>query len=173
MAADSSGELFRTIHGSNLYGLAHENSDLDLYIVTTEDDGHAHQRVVDGIDSTTVGFTTFLRLALSGSHQSCEALFSTEKVYTAEGEVFRPMLESMRVTGADVFTKYERTIKKFCFLDEKRRRHAVRLAFNLRGLREEGRFDPKLASAELQAVRSLAAAFEGQELWNLLRDYSD
>lgn len=160
-------ELFRTEHGSHLYGLANENSDRDIFIVTSNRGRHAHQSVNGDDDVVTVGMTTFLRRCMEGSHQSCEALFSGRKLYSEEGLKYKPMFESMQVTGKDVFAKYERTIRKFAFGDFKRRRHAGRLKLNLNDLRDYGRFDPTLTDREIALVNRMAR-FEGEELLNAL-----
>jgi hypothetical protein len=65
-------------------------------------------------------------------------------------EKWAPFIESLRVTGPEVFAKYERTITKFCCGDFKRRRHAVRLSFNLADLRESGRFDPEMSLTQVR-----------------------
>lgn len=151
-----SGEVFRTVHGSHLYGLAHEGSDMDTFIVTFEDRGRARQTMTGLDDTVRVGWRTFLERAMSGSHQSCEALFSRQKVWTPAGLHLLPIIEGVRVSGGDVFEKYERTIKKFAHGPYKKRRHAARLARDLRWLREHGRFDPELTEEEKREMRLLA-----------------
>ena len=101
-----SGEVFRTVHGSHLYGLAHEGSDMDTFIVTFEDRGRARQTMTGLDDTVRVGWRTFLERAMSGSHQSCEALFSRQKVWTPAGLHLLPIIEGVRVSGGDVFEKY-------------------------------------------------------------------
>lgn len=149
-------DVFTTPHGSRLYGLHHANSDCDTYTVTFNGNGQANHRVTEEFDAVRVDWRTFLKLASSGSHQSCEALFSRQKVWTPEGESLRPLIEGMYVTGSDVFEKYERTIKKFSHGDYKRRQHAVRLAMNLTGLRTHGRFDPELTEEQKRYARMMA-----------------
>lgn len=163
--------IFSTVHGSHLYGLAHEGSDRDTFIVTTSSANKARQRVsANGIDQVSVGLDLFLARVFDGSHQSVEALFSPYKVWGAsESAVFyRSYLESLRITGRTVFEKYERTIKTFCFGDFKRRRHAGRLALNLANLRVEGRFNPVLTPFQRDYVDRCAELYEGQELWEYL-----
>lgn len=158
-------ELFRTIHGSRLYGLAHAGSDTDVFVVTSSSrPGARHGFLPDGTDCSTRGLDQFLAHAASGSHQNVEALFSPFKEWTVEGLPYRPMIESMRVAGADVFDKYERTIRKFAHGDLKRRRHAARLALNLASLRATGRFDPVLPPQEAARITRLAQRLEGAAL---------
>ena len=91
-----------------------------------------------------------------------EALFSPRKVWGDES--FRPLIESMRVTGPDVFAKYERTIRKFAYGDFQRRRHACRLSLDLAGLRHSGRFDPVMTGAATLLATKYAERFEGDAL---------
>lgn len=161
-------EIFRTIHGSHLYGLAHEGSDLDTFIVTDSAYLHAHQTVVNGTDVVRVGFNTFFSRALGGSHQSVEALFSPYKMWNPDFSHLIPFIESAVVCGGPVYEKYERTIHKFSFGDFKRRRHAVRLSQNLAGLRELGRFNPVMTEGEIAAANTLAQGLEGEPLWKTL-----
>ena len=64
------GVIFETVHGSHLYGWAHEGSDYDVFRVLSRYTTGARQTHVDGIDLVTVGINKFLERALSGSHQS-------------------------------------------------------------------------------------------------------
>ena len=160
--------IFSTIHGSGLYGLAHEGSDYDVFMVTDSTRKKvSHRMELDHefdtvVDTTEVGIDAFLRNAWSGSHQSVEALFSRRKVWVNQD--YRAMIEGARVGGAEVFAKYERTIKKFCYGDFKRRRHAVRLRFNLEGLRNEGRFNPEMTGTEIAFANAAANVLKGDAL---------
>ena len=155
--------IFTTVHGSRLYGFAHGGSDYDAFTVTDERDRKLRQVVTGNEDRTTVGIDYFLELAFSGSHQACEALFSPVKEWgTTYG--YRPMLERIRIGGGEAFAKYERTIRKFCYGDLKRRRHAIRLAHNLADLREYGRFNPRTTEAVARDWAWLAERYEGDDL---------
>lgn len=159
--------IFETVHGSHLYGWAHEGSDMDIFRVTTSTSPKARQEFVDGVDIVTVGLDTFLARALAGSHQSVEALFSRRKVWY--NDTYRSMLTHTKVCGSEVFEKYERTIKKFCYGDFKRRRHACRLRLNLRELRMYGTFDPEVDQPASVLANAYAKLYEGDELWSALR----
>jgi hypothetical protein len=161
-------EIFSTVHGSHLYGLAKEDSDMDVFTVTDSTSPRAYQTVLHGLDSTTVGLNTFLVRALGGSHQSVEALFSPYKIWNPDFEQFKPFIENAVVCGPAVYEKYERTVRKFCFGDFKRRRHAVRLRWNLRDLRVMGRFNPVMTEAEKRKATDVAKRMEGEELWKSL-----
>lgn len=159
--------IFETVHGSHLYGLANENSDRDVFFVTDSErrrSQHSYNESL-GLDQVRVGLTTFLRRASEGSHQSVEALFSPLKTY--HQPEYRDMIESYRVFGSEVFAKYERTIKKFCYGDFKRRRHACRLTLNLAELRKQGRFNPVMTDLEITMCNKFAT-LEGNELRKML-----
>lgn len=161
--------IFTTIHGSHLYGFAHEGSDVDRFTVTDSTRKRARQTIGDE-DHVRVGINTFLIRALGGSHQSVEALFSPYKEWNEDFAYMKPFLDNMVVCGSEVYAKYERTIKKFCYGDFKRRRHACRLFLNLRELRQSGRFNPRLDEDQIQYVNSMAMARSNDDLARLLLD---
>ena len=160
-------ELFRTIHGSHLYGLNHEDSDTDIFIVTDSTKKSAQHKVTDEYDYSTRGLGWFMHQAFSGSHQSVEAMFSPYIEYSKEGEKYRSMIESVRINGPDVIEKYERTIKAFCFGNLKKRRHAIRLNINLYQLKTIGRFNPRLSEQEIDII-NLYSTYEDEELLKFL-----
>lgn len=161
--------IFETIHGSHLYGFAHEGSDRDYYRVYEGDGDTLHQSITDGVDVVRGDLAAFVLRAESGSHQSCEALFSQEKRWgPGMQEKWGPYLNGFRVSGGEAFAKYERTIRKFCFGDFKRRRHAVRLSWNLQDLRAYGRFNPRLTEAQVDAATFGAVTVQGEDLWYAL-----
>lgn len=162
--------IFKTVHGSALYGLAHKDSDLDVYEVY---EGSAARLVHDyqarltgpGLDTVRGSVEAFVRRAASGAHQSVEAMFSRQKEW-APGmfEKWGAYVEGFRVTGGEAFAKYERTIRSFCYSDFKRRRHAVRLAFNLHSLRKHGKFNPELDGIQITLANRLAELYGGDDL---------
>lgn len=155
--------IFETIHGSHLYNLAHEGSDRDMYYVFS-DSRRARQSVHGDDDVVRVGWDDFLDKALSGSHQSLEALFSPVKVW--HDERYRPYIENIIVPAGPVRGKYMRTIKKFAYSDFKRRRHALRLALNLQELTVHGRFNPQLDPMTADIISTIADAYEGDRLYD-------
>lgn len=157
---DPSTVILETIHGSRLYGLAHEDSDHDIFRVVA----HRNRALVtfkDGIDFREFSLHKFLEYVYTGAHQSCEALFSPVAYVHP---FYAPMFAGMKVTGPAAFSKYRRTIRAFSYGDRKKRRHAVRIGISLAGLRSEGRFNPQLTAAEIALVKDLADRFEGDEL---------
>lgn len=167
------GELiFRTQHGSHLYGFEHADSDEDWYEVY-EGKGRKLTQHTDGtLDVVKGDLEAFLIRAASGSHQSAEAIFSKSKAW-APGmeEKWGPLLANFRIAG-EAYSKYERTIKKFCYGDFKRRRHACRLAINLWEMRVSGsgRFNPRIHPVDRTLCEGYARAFEGDELLAQLQD---
>jgi hypothetical protein len=158
--------VFSTVHGSRLYGFAHERSDFDTFTVDLSRSIKTRQTIDDdGNDRVRVGVWHFLDLATSGSHQSVEALFSPVKEWGPAADQYRPMLEHMHIGGADVTSKYERTIRRFAHGDFKRRRHAVRLALNLEDLRFSGRVTSvRLSPWRAAYCADLATKFKGDAL---------
>lgn len=155
-------KIFETVHGSHLYGFAHEGSDVDLFRVTDSTRMKSIHKYEDGIDVTEMGVYQFMELAYSGSHQSVEALFSRQKVWYSDK--YRSWIEGSFIRGPEVYDKYSRTIKKFSFGSFKKRRHAARLSRDLYQLRKFGRFNPELKPFEITLSTEYATLFEGDEL---------
>jgi hypothetical protein len=154
--------LFKTKHGSLLYGLAHADSDEDWFTVVTKKDGttnHTRKRyathvIVDGQDSVVVDFGTWLVGCVSGVPQFCEAMMSQEPVVDKIAE-FR----ANYVFGAGVYEKYMRTIKSFALSEDegiKKRRHALRLALNLQSIGRYGKFNPRLSQSDIDYITRMA-----------------
>jgi len=164
--------LFKTVHGSRLYGLNHAGSDEDFYTVVskvkTKRAKYARQSIVDGVDSMTMDIGTWLRYCEMGVPQALEAMFSSMPIVDHIG----PLRAQYRV-GTGVYERYLRTMKSFALNDEadeqkayKKRRHAIRLAYNFREMREVGRFNPTLTPVH-RAVCNLSAEREGQQVYEL------
>lgn len=160
--------LFKTRHGSHLYGLNHADSDEDFYTVLERPRGRrykwAKQSIVDGEDSLRVDLPTWLRLCEKGVPQALEAMFSTEPM-----EDNLPFLRASYRAGGEVRRTYARTITNFVYTDEfKRRRHAVRLAYNLNDLLKYGRFNPRMTPGQIEIANSLALDYHGEGLLDKL-----
>lgn len=160
---EPSTTILVTVHGSHLYGLDHSKSDVDFFRVVASREGVV-QWIRGEFDYTEFGLDKFLENVFSGSHQSCEALFSPRAFIHPQ---YRAMFAGLRVTGADAFAKYRRTIKAFSYGDVKQRRHAVRLGFALQGLRREGRFNPALTEGQINSVKVIADLYRGQSLYDV------
>lgn len=148
--------LFKTIHGSHLYGLSHENSDRDFYTVVDKVKSNkarfAKQTITGDEDSMVVDFGTWLGLCSKGVPQALEAMFSKMAVHD-DIPYFR---QGFKV-GTEVYDTYLRTIKSFIMTGEyKKKRHGLRLALNLNSIREFGKFDPTLDPLQVEIVSELA-----------------
>lgn len=145
--------LFKTVHGSHLYGLAHADSDNDYYTVVDKVKNkrarYAKQKIsADGEDSMVVDFGTWMGMLQSGVPQACEAVFSQMPLVDRLG----PFRDSFRLgTGAN--ERYLRTITSFTMTqDNKRKRHGLRLALNMHDFTRAGRFNPTLTPNEVDYV---------------------
>lgn len=156
--------ILLTVHGSRLYGLDHPGSDRDLFRVVD------YRRkplvsVKDGLDYTEFGFDMFWTNVFNGSHQSCEAIFSPLAWVHPN---YRALFANVRVTGEAAFARYRRTIRAFSYGDAKKRRHAVRLGWNLADLRRSGRFNPVLTEDQRNKVMWVSELYRGQSLYDIV-----
>lgn len=148
--------LFKTVHGSKLYGLSHENSDDDFYTVVskvkTAKARYSTHKINGTEDSVVVDFGTWLDQCRKGVPQALEAMFSDKPLVDEIGD-----LRSGFRVGTEVYDTYFRTMKSFALSDEfKKRRHALRLGFSMRDIRREGRFNPTLTPMRIEVVNGLA-----------------
>lgn len=157
--------LFKTVHGSRLYGLAHAGSDEDFYTVVTkkpvdirynrqERIKYAKQKITGDEDSMVVDFGTWVEMCKNGVPQALEAMFSE----MAMEDRIKEFRESF-VCGTQVYERYFRTIKSFALAEDegiKKRRHALRLALNLKELTERGRFNPTLSPEDVSWITDMA-----------------
>jgi hypothetical protein len=158
--------LFKTVHGSRLYGLAHAGSDEDFYTVVTKkqtDTRYGRQtraryakQKIDGMeDSMVVDFGTWVEMCRSGVPQALEAMFSDMPVGDDRIADFRAGYRA----GTEVYERYLRTIKSFALSEDpsiKRRRHALRLAINLYEMARTGRFNPTLSKQDADYITAMA-----------------
>ncbi len=154
--------LFKTVHGSRLYGLAYAGSDNDFYTVVTKAETdhrfgkqtrarYAKQKIIGNEDSFVVDFGTWIEMCKSGVPQALEAMFSDMVIGNDLIEDYR---RSFRA-GSQVFPKYLDTIKSFALAEDpttKKRRHALRLALNLNQMAKTGRFNPTLSEEDARYV---------------------
>lgn len=143
--------LYKTIHGSHLYGLAHAGSDNDYYVVLEtqrkKKAKYAKQSIVDGVDTTTVDFGTWVNQCQAGVPQALEAMFSRYPLFESEG--IKEYRNAFRV-GNGIRDRYYRTIDNFLAEpDVKKNRHGLRLALNLRDGLRYGRFNPTLTRRQV------------------------
>lgn len=161
--------LFRTEHGSRLYGLSHADSDYDYYTVVdkvkTAKAHYSTHKIVDKLDSVVVDFGTFLDNCRKGVPQALEAMFASEE-HVLLDEI-GPLRAGYRVGSDEVWDRYLRTIKSFALEDTfKHKRHALRLALNLKDLMASGRFDPTLDAVSIELVNELADKLSAEHVYN-------
>jgi hypothetical protein len=145
-----------TVHGSHLYGLSHTGSDRDTFYVYGYDKFKPRQKVCGGEDNLVASYDSFMRYCDKGVPQYLEAMWSRQAVLDRmpfDRLRYRPTMALARET-------YVRTVKSFWLTgldndDRKRRRHAVRLALNLRSMEETGLFDPTLTDAEREYANKM------------------
>lgn len=155
--------LFKTVHGSHLYGLAHAGSDEDYFVVIAKESSHrrkryATQNIVNGVDTTTVDLGTFLVGCQKGVPQYLEAMMSQ----VPEVDLIAPLRAGF-VASSGVYDTYLRTMKSLALQDTfKEKRHALRLAINMRDLRLSGRFNPRLGPHAVAAATAMAEHCDGE-----------
>lgn len=167
--------LFKTIHGSHLYGLAHESSDTDYYVVVSNQKKKrirfAKQSIIDGIDTMTVDWGTWINQCQLGVPQALEAMFSHRPEFEASG--IREFRSAFRC-GSTMRATYRRTIDNFLEAsDAKRKRHGLRLALNLRDGLRYGYFNPTLSSRQAIWVTYHANHRTEEELKELVEQVID
>ncbi|AXH69974.1 nucleotidyltransferase domain-containing protein [Streptomyces phage Karimac] len=141
--------LLRTIHGSHLYGLAHANSDKDIYEVIatnrTKRKRNIKQTIANGVDKTTVDMSTFMKMVDDCVPQALEALWTP----VAEIDKIHEFRTQYRVNRAKMKDVYVRTALNFAKGDGvKQKKHAVRLLLNLGHTLEFGKFNPRLGAMD-------------------------
>jgi len=149
--------LFKTPSGSRLYGLGHEDSDYDYYAVVDrvkkKKAKFSVHLIVGAVDTTTVDFGTWVNQCQAGVPLALEAMFSQQAIVDEISD-FRNSF----VAGTD-YSKYLGVMKAMRYEHEdsfKHKRHILRLALNMKGLRERGRFNPTLNRVEIELINSLA-----------------
>lgn len=148
-------QILGTMHGSHLYGLAHEQSDYDFYIVDSHE--KTRQTILGRADIHVVNFDDFLAQVAKGVPQALEALFSPVAIRHPH---YAPMLSQLRLPLYSVQETYRRTIKSFYMKgieesDMKFVKHAIRLDWNIQDLMEYGYFNPKLSGYKREALRNM------------------
>lgn len=126
---DRNDVIMGTVHGSYLYGTAHKDSDLDLYVVVEK--GKNKSKVLYGQDVQIMNLETFIRNASEGSHQAVEALNSPYKVFNDDSP-YKDYIDSLRPSPYNFVKKCRSAGKAFYHkgLEEnnaKKLRHAKRL----------------------------------------------
>lgn len=151
--------LFKTVHGSRLYGLNHKDSDEDFYVITptrkVSRKINAKQTIVGDQDVTALDFKSFVSLSHKGVPQALEAMFSR----ASKSDFFEDYRQNYYASDGEVIHTYMKTIKSFSMTEKdpfKRKRHALRLSLNLEELMYTGRFNPTLNQGDVLKITRLA-----------------
>lgn len=162
--------LLRVAHGSHLYGTAHAGSDWDFYEVLepsgsgnpwTTRYGTSEQAFCGREDVVRKDLGQWMREVAAGVPQACEAAWARPEM--AGVDLIRPLRFGLRV-GSAGWPAHRRAMRNFATgygarteeYAAKRARHAVRIALNLRDLRERGRYDPTMAADRADYCRKVA-----------------
>lgn len=145
--------LFKTIHGSRLYGLSHEHSDYDWYVVVDKRPyGHPVQVIKEGVDTFTVELGEWIDQCQRGTPQALEAMFSTKA--TVDN---LPDLRRNFKAGSHSFFTFLRVIKSLQGWDDfKHKRHMIRLAYEAGDIARYGRFNPTMSPLKIETANELA-----------------
>lgn len=148
--------LFSTPHGSHLYGTAHSASDEDFFEVYENRIGRikarfAKQKISGKDDVLRTDLSTFMQYAKKGVPQYLEAMYSdmatVDLIGTPFRYSFRPDLwEAIHTYRRTITALYNRGLEEN---DDKFKRHAWRLAFNLRYIERGMKVSPLLSPDEL------------------------
>lgn len=152
--------LISTPIGSRLYGLAHADSDYDLYQVFADTSGglkkhhNARQTIVGKNDVIRISWSTFLNHASQGYPQALEAMFSPLAEVSPQIMAYRAHFHA----SLTLMTRtYHKTIISFAHGPLKQRIYALRLSHNLRQSQENGgRFNPVLEPHIAEAIKAEA-----------------
>lgn len=170
--------LLTTVHGSRLYGLNHAASDEDTYTVFLGGSKKFAKQSLSGKDDEfRVNLHKFLQMCDAGVPQALEAMFSP---FAEMHPSYRPFFQSYQMGAAPAQDRYFRTVYSFgtekmedgtlrARDDFKRKRHALRLTYNLSDGLRYGRFNPHLSDERIRNLNA-AAEQEGPEYLNTLED---
>lgn len=107
--------ILATVHGSYLYGTAHENSDLDFYVVV--EGGKPLKKIFTTPNGYTIDVSqkpveNFIHLLHEGTHEALEALYSPYAVWDEES-FWAAHVKSQRVNLASFAKKHLSTADSF------------------------------------------------------------
>lgn len=139
--------IFATVHGSYLYGTAHEKSDVDFYVVVSGGKGN-QKKYEDDTDVIVINVEDFFARFWDGSHQAVEALYSPYAVWNNQS-YYLSLLKALRPSWSAFMRKClsasksfrERAIEGEKGNPEKLNRHADRLEESAVAMLE-GRYTP-------------------------------
>lgn len=103
--------IFATVHGSHLYGTAHSDSDIDLYVVV-QDGIQNQKKYEDDTDIMLIDLKNFFIKMNEGAHQAVEALCSPYSVWNEES-YYTPMVKRVYPTRTSFVRKCLSATKSF------------------------------------------------------------
>lgn len=163
--------IFKTIHGSYLYGTNHPGSDLDIYYVIPNDQKPQKQHTRwnkvtnQNEDIIEVRLDDFVKQLEKGSPQAIEAYWSPLKTWNNDYPEYRDFLENFRLSLPRIKDTYVRTIKSLSLSgDRKSRLQAVRHTLDYLFMERYGFLDP-IHSEHLDLITSMEEEFKEEELW--------
>lgn len=151
--------LFRTVHGSHLYGTAHANSDVDTFEVHANRPGrrkarYAKQSIKGSDDTLKTDLSTFMLYAAKGVPQYLEAMYSQKSDVDMLGWEFRHrfvpnLYEAMHTYRRTITALYEDGVETG---SDKHKRHAWRLYMNMYYVERGLYFNPTLVAGTLEFI---------------------
>lgn len=122
---DVEGVICATIHGSYLYGTAHEKSDLDFFAVYHDESKreagkkmkNKHKKIGD-LDIQLHSLETFLENVEEGATNSTETLYSPYLAF-AEDSIYEPLIRSLRPSKYNMIKKMNGARDGYAKLAEK------------------------------------------------------
>lgn len=159
--------LVTCYHGSRLYGLAHENSDIDLYNIYAfnyknyRPRKQSSQTITDKKDINCISLDKFNLLVFKGVPQALEALFSPPEFWLEYDKKWVEISDGLQLQinnhMSTILDTYRRTIINFMQKDDfKKNRHGFRLLINMSNLKLSKRFNPCLAANQINDINKYA-----------------
>ena len=159
--------LLKTNHGSHLYGLNTETSDLDYYQIfeypwrNHRPRKQVSQVIKEDIDVTRTSLDRFQDMCIKGIPQALEALFADESHWVEFHQSWydkRELIENnLHVHRLNIIETYKRTVFNFFEKDDfKKNRHSFRLMHNVTEFKKDGKFNPTLNSETREEITRIA-----------------
>lgn len=159
--------IFKTEHGSHLYGLNVETSDKDYYRIYDfpwkkyRPKKQVAQILDENLDITETSLDRFEGMCFHGTPQALETLFSPEDNWIEYDESWYDIRNYIHL-GTKYFREeiketYKRTVSNFFLRDDfKKNRHALRLMHNISDFMRDGIFNPRLSIDVREKITQIA-----------------